>query len=164
MFGGLKKLFGKEEKGKLLSPVTGTAVPMKEVNDPTFSQEILGKGVAIIPEEGKITAPVDGEISMVFDTKHAISMTTEHEKAEIIIHVGLDTVKLGGKYYTAYVKAGDHVKAGDLLLEFDLEKIKEEGYDVITPVLVCNTPEFPDMKCNSGMHVTNQDTIIELLG
>lgn len=161
MFGGFKKLFGVGNAKKILAPVEGRAIPMSEVNDPTFSQEILGKGVAIVPTVGRVVAPADGEISMVFNTKHAVSMTTE-DKAEIIIHVGLDTVQLNGQYYTAHVKAGDVVKTGDLLLEFDMDKIKEAGYDVTTPVIICNTPDFPDMKCISGVDVTNQDVIIEL--
>lgn len=161
MFGSLKKLFGGGNAGEqvILAPVSGKAIPMSQVNDPTFSQEILGKGVAVIPNEGRITAPADGEITMVFDTLHAISMKTD-SRAELIIHVGLDTVQLKGQYYTAHVKAGDRVKAGDLLLEFDLQRIKEAGYDVTTPVIICNTPDFPNMKCLSGMDVKEQDRII----
>ena len=161
MFGGLKKLFGEKEGDVLLSPVPGKAIPMSEVNDPTFSQEILGKGTAVIPSEGRIAAPADGEITMVFDTKHAISMNTS-SGAELIIHVGLDTVQLKGKYFTAHVKAGDQVKAGDLLLEFDLQKIKDQGYDVTTPVIVCNSQAFPGIKCLAGMEVKALDKIIEL--
>ncbi len=145
----------------LLSPVSGTVIPMSQVNDPTFSQEILGKGVAVVPAEGRITAPAAGEITMVFDTLHAISMMTD-SKAELIIHVGLDTVQLNGKYYKAHVKAGDNVKAGDLLLEFDMDQIKAAGYDVTTPIIICNTPDFPNMKCHSGMEVKAQDRIIDL--
>lgn len=145
----------------LLAPVSGKAIPMSQVQDPTFSQEILGKGVAIVPCEGRITAPANGQITMVFDTLHAISMMTD-SKAELIIHVGLDTVQLNGKYYKAYVKAGDKVKAGELLLEFDLDQIKAAGYDVTTPIIICNTPEFPNMKCRSGMDVKAQDRIIDL--
>lgn len=165
MFGGLKKLFGGGSAGAggniLSAPVSGNVIPMSQVNDPTFSQEILGTGVAIVPSEGRITAPANGEITMVFDTLHALSMTTD-SKAELIIHVGLDTVQLNGKYYKAYVKAGDRVKAGDLLLEFDVDQIKAAGYDITTPVIVCNTPEFPNMKCYSGMEVKEQDRIIDL--
>ena len=163
MFGSLKKLFGGKSEGEkvILAPVAGKAIPMSEVNDPTFSQEILGKGAAIIPSEGRITAPADGEITMVFDTKHAISMITA-DKAEIIIHIGLDTVQLKGQYYTAHVKAGDKVKTGDLLLEFDIDKIKEAGYDGTTPIIICNTPDFPNMKSRTGVEVTAQDVLIHL--
>lgn len=163
MFKSLKQMFGGSgnSKRQILAPVSGKAVPMSEVNDPTFSQEILGKGVAIVPSEGKVVSPVDGEVVVVFETKHAVSIRTSYG-AELIVHIGLDTVNLGGKYYTAYVSPGDHVKAGDLLVEFDMEKIKEEGYDVITPVLVCNTPDFPNMECHTGMDVNALDPIIDL--
>lgn len=161
MAGFLKKMFGAKEGEKILAPVEGKAVPMSEVSDPTFSQEILGKGVAIIPAKGRVVAPANGVMSVVFDTLHAVSLTTE-EGAEIIIHVGLDTVNLRGEHYKAHVNQGDHVKAGDLLLEFDIDAIKEAGYDVITPVIICNTPNYPDMKCLTGMEVKELDPIIEL--
>lgn len=164
MFDSLKKIFGgggEKEREKVLAPVEGTVVPLSEVNDPTFSQEILGKGVAIIPSKGRIVAPADGILTVVFETKHAVSITTP-EGAEIIVHVGLDTVNLKGEYYTAYKKQGDKVKAGELLLEFDMAAIKEAGYEVITPVIVCNTPNYPDMVCHTGMQVKELEPIIEL--
>lgn len=164
MLAGLKKLFGGQQKEEkiLAAPVTGRAIPMSQVADPTFSQEILGKGTAIIPSEGRVVAPADGLVTMVFDTKHAVSIQTD-SGAEVIVHVGLDTVELKGKYYTAHVKAGDHVKQGDLLLEFDMEKIKEEGYDITTPVIICNTPQFPNMECMNGMDtVAGQTPVIRL--
>lgn len=164
MFGSLKKLFGGEEKAAkgIVAPVSGKAVPMSQVSDPTFSQEILGKGTAIIPSEGRIVAPADGVVTMVFDTLHALSVQTDIG-AELIIHIGLDTVQLKGQFFEAHVNAGDKVKQGDLLLNFDMEKIKEAGYDVITPVIVCNTPSFPNIECLSGMDVTaGETTIIKL--
>ena len=161
MFGSLKKLFGGEEKDGtvIAAPVSGKAVPMSQVNDPTFSQEILGKGTAIIPSEGRIVAPADGQVTMVFDTKHALSIQTDNG-AELIIHIGLDTVQLKGQYFEAHVQAGDKVKKGDLLLDFDMDKIKAAGYDVITPVIVCNTPQFPKIECISGMDVKAGETAI----
>ncbi|HJB07958.1 MAG TPA: PTS glucose transporter subunit IIA [Candidatus Enterocloster faecavium] len=161
MLKGLKSLFGSQEKHVILSPVAGKAIPMSQVNDPTFSQEILGKGVAIIPSEGEVKAPADGTVSMIFDTKHAVSMTADNG-AEIIIHIGLDTVELKGEHFTALAEAGQKVKAGTPLVRFDMEKIKEAGYDVVTPVIVCNTPQFPDMVCKTGMDVKAGDVIIEL--
>lgn len=159
----LKGIFGGGKgKKQILAPLTGKCVPMSEVNDPTFSQEILGKGVAIIPSEGKVVAPADGVVTMVFETKHALSVKT-NDGAELIIHIGLDTVNLQGQYYNAHVAADQKVKAGDLLMEFDMAKIKEAGYDVITPVIVCNTPDYPDMACHTGMNVTaGTDVVIDL--
>ena len=164
MFQSLKKMFGggNEEKGeKILAPVEGTVIPLSQVNDPAFSQEILGKGVAILPAKGQIVAPADGVLTVVFETKHAVSVTTD-KGAEIIIHVGLDTVRLNGEHYTSHKKQGDRVKAGDLLLEFDIEAIKSAEYEVVTPVIICNHQEFPDMVCHTGKDVKELDVIIEL--
>ena len=155
-------LFKKKEKKHVVgSPAKGKAVSLKEVNDPTFAEEMLGKGAAVIPEEGKIYAPADGEIGMVFDTLHAISMTTDFG-AELLIHVGLDTVKMKGDGFTGHVKAGDHVKKVDLLLEVDLEKVKAAGYDTITPVLVCNTQDYASVEGIESAHVNAGDDLIEL--
>ena len=143
MFSFLKK---KESAGIVLaSPVKGTVVSLKQVNDPTFSEEMLGKGVAVIPTEGKIYAPADGEIGLLFDTLHAVSMTTT-DGVEILIHVGLDTVKLKGDGFVAHVATGDTVKKGDLLLSVDLEALKADGYDTVTPMVVCNTDDYADVK------------------
>lgn len=161
MFKGLKGLFGGKEKAVVGAPVSGTAVPMSQVNDPTFSQEILGKGVAVIPDKGEISAPVDGTVTMVFDTKHAVSMQGDCG-VELIIHIGLDTVELKGEHFTALVQAGQKVTKGTPLVRFDMEKVKAAGYDVITPVIVCNTPQYPHMVLKSGMEVKTGDTIIEL--
>ena len=153
-------LFKKKEKKHVIgSPAKGKAVSLKEVNDPTFAEEMLGKGAAVIPEEGKIYAPADGEIGMVFDTLHAVSMTTDFG-AEILIHIGLDTVKMKGDGFTGHVKAGDHVKKGDLLLEVDLAKLKTAGYDTITPVLVCNTPDYASVEGIQADAVNAGDDLI----
>lgn len=164
MFDSWKRVFGgggEKEREKILAPVEGTAVPLSEVNDPTFSQEILGKGVAIIPESGRVVAPADGVLTVMFETRHAVSITTD-KGAEVIIHVGLDTVNLKGDHYTSYKKQGDRVTAGELLLEFDIPAIREAGYDVITPVIICNTPNYPDIVCHTGMQVKELEPIIEL--
>ncbi len=158
MFG----LFKKKEKNHLLGSVaSGTAVPLKEVNDPTFSQGMLGEGAAVIPSEGKIFAPADGQIEMIFDTLHAVSMTADFG-AEILIHVGLDTVKLKGDGFEAHVKAGDHVKKGDLLLTVDLEKVKAAGYDVITPVLICNSGDYAKVEGITGQKVAPGDDLVSV--
>lgn len=163
MFGSLKKLFGggQEEKKVILAPVSGKAIPMSQVADPTFSQEILGKGVAIVPDSGVFVAPASGEVTVMFETKHAVSIKADCG-AEFIIHIGMDTVNLKGQYFEAFVAQGDRVKAGDKLVEVDLEKVKEAGYDVTTPIVICNTPSFPGMVCLSGMDVKALDPIIEL--
>ena len=164
MFKKLKEKFGmKENKGILIgSPIEGEAVSIKEVNDPTFSQEILGKGIAIKPSKGRVVAPVDGEIALIFETKHAISLATE-QGVEILIHVGLDTVNLKGEHFTAHVKAGDKVKAGDLLVEFDAEKISEAGYDTITPMVICNTADFSEIKEANLGNVAELDTVLNIV-
>ena len=123
------------------APVAGEAVEIQQVSDPTFGQEILGKGIAIKPSEGRVVAPCDGTVDMMFDTGHAVSLVADFG-AEILIHVGLDTVNLKGKHYHVYAKNGDKVKKGDLLMEFDPEAIKAEGYDIITPVIVCNSGDY----------------------
>lgn len=124
----------------IYSPLNGEAKPLSEVNDPTFSEGILGKGAAIIPSEGKLYAPFDGVISSLFETKHAIGLT-DASGAELLIHIGLETVNLGGMYFEAKVKDGDKVKKGDLLIEFDLDEIRKQ-YDTITPVVVTNADDF----------------------
>lgn len=129
----------------IASPAKGTAISLEQVNDPTFSECMLGKGVAVIPAEGNIYAPADGEISLLFDTLHAVSMTTG-EGAEILIHVGLDTVMLKGEGFTAHVATGDTVKKGDLLLTVDLETLKNAGYDTVTPMVICNTDDYADVQ------------------
>ena len=147
MFGLFKK---KRDKAHVLgAPAKGKAVSLKEVSDPTFSEGILGDGVAVIPSEGKIYAPADGTIGMVFDTLHAISLTTDFG-AEVLIHVGLDTVQL----------KGDTVKKGDLLLTVDLEKVKAAGYDIITPVLICNTADYAAVTAQADKEVNAGDDVL----
>ncbi len=123
------------------APVSGRIVSLSDVNDPTFSENILGEGLAIVPEEGIIKAPADAVIESVPHSQHAISMTTDSGTA-LLIHVGLDTVELEGKYFNIPVAVGDHVKAGDVLIEVDLEGVKNAGYDTVTPVVVTNTEDY----------------------
>lgn len=144
----------------LHSPLKGKCIALNEVNDPTFANELIGKGIAILPDEGKLYAPADGTVKTVFATKHAITMTSE-EGADLILHVGLDTVKLDGKYFNVLVKDGDHVKAGDLLMEFDITAIKNEGYDVVTPMVVANYDQY-EFTCEKNKAVTVDDTVMIL--
>lgn len=157
MFNFLKK----KKKLVIGSPAKGEAVSLDQVSDPTFSQEILGKGAAVIPAEGEIYAPADGTVGMVFETLHAVSMTTENG-AEILIHVGLDTVKLKGEGFTGHVKAGEKVRKGDLLLSVDLERIRKAGYDTIIPVVICNTDQFASVVPAGGGNVAAGAGFIEI--
>lgn len=133
----------------IVSPMEGKLIDLSEVNDEVFSAGILGDGMAVIPEKGELYAPADATIDTVFDSKHAISMVCNNG-AEILLHVGLDTVKLEGKYYEPQVKAGDKVKAGQLLMKFDIKSIKKEGYDVVTPVIITNSDEYKLSKATGG--------------
>ena len=152
----------KKDKGiEIGAPVKGKAVPISQVSDPTFGEEILGKGVAIQPEDGKIYAPADGTIEMLFDTKHAVSMTTT-EGVELLVHIGLDTVALKGEHFTAHKGNGDAVKKGDLLISIDLEAVKAAGYDVITPMVVCNTSDYQTVEAVTGSDVNPGDTVLIL--
>lgn len=141
------------------APIKGESVPSVEVNDPSFAEEMLGKGIAIKPSEGKVYAPFDGEVAILFDTKHAVSLVST-KGTELLIHIGLDTVMLKGEYYTAYVESGMTVKKGDLLLEFDMEGIKAEGYEVITPIVICNTNDYKEVIPTIGKKVKPGDTVL----
>ena len=114
---------------------------MSEVPDGTFAAEVLGKGMAVIPSEGRVTAPCDAEVVALFDTKHAIGLKTA-EGIELLIHVGINTVELGGKYYHAHIAQGDKVKAGQLMLTFDMDAIKKAGYNITTPVIVTYSVDY----------------------
>ncbi|MDS0526026.1 beta-glucoside-specific PTS transporter subunit IIABC [Clostridium sp. SHJSY1] len=146
----------------IFAPIEGRAVSLSQVNDITFSEEIMGKGAAIIPSVGKAVSPVNGVISALFETKHAIGITSENGE-EILIHIGLDTVKLGGKHFEAFVKNGDKVKIGDLLVTFDIEAIKNEGYEVITPVLVTNVNDYNDILSLIDKDIKEKDQFIKVI-
>ena len=132
------------KKEEVYVPINGQVVPLHTVVDPVFSSEALGKGVAILPSEGKVYAPVSGKVSVFFETGHAIGLISNNG-AEILIHIGLDTVELKGKYFSPKVKQGEVVKAGDLLLEFDMEAITKANYDITTPIIVTNTAQYTDI-------------------
>ena len=139
-----KEIVPLNKKVKVMSPMEGNIVPLSDVNDATFSQEIMGKGIAIEPTVGQVVAPFDGTVTALFHTKHAIGLTSD-EGVEVLIHVGIDTVQLNGEHYKAYIQNGDKIKAGDLLVEFDIEAIKVAGYEVVTPVIITNTPTYSDI-------------------
>jgi len=132
------------KKEAIVSPLTGVIKPLADVDDPVFSSAAMGKGIAIEPTVGNAVSPVNGIVTIVFPTGHAIGITSD-EGAEILIHIGINTVQLEGKYYTSVVKQGDRVNQGDLLVNFDIEKIKEAGYPVTTPVIITNTDRYIDI-------------------
>ena len=147
----------------LAACLTGTVVPLAEVKDEAFASGALGDGIAIEPAVGELVAPADGEISSTFDTHHAVGMTTV-DGAELLMHIGIDTVKLGGKYFTYLVNEGDKVRKGQPLIRFDIEAIKAEGYPVTTPLIVCNTDEYAAVTPKASGTVKQGDALLELKG
>ena len=141
--------------------LNGTVVPLADVKDEAFASGVLGNGIAIEPADGELVAPADGEISSTFETHHAVGMTTA-DGAELLMHIGIDTVKLGGKHFTYLVNEGDKVKKGQPLIRFELEAIKAEGYPVTTPVIVCNTDDYAAVEAKAGGTVKQGDALLEL--
>ncbi|WP_455268615.1 glucose PTS transporter subunit IIA [Ruminococcus sp.] len=153
-----------ETNGKtitLYSHMNGTAVKLEDVEDEVFSQKILGEGAAVEPSEGKLYAPCDGKIDSVFDTKHAVNMVSS-EGVEILLHIGIDTVKLGGQYFEAHVSDGQEVKKGDLLISFDMDKIKAAGYKVTTPIIIGNTDDYASVEPVAQNSVSAGDMILKI--
>ena len=147
----------------LAACLTGTVVPLAEVKDEAFASGALGDGIAIEPAVGELVAPADGEISSTFETHHAVGMTTV-DGAELLMHIGIDTVKLGGKHFTYLVNEGDKVRKGQPLIRFDIEAIKAEGYPVTTPLIVCNTDEYAAVTPKASGTVKQGDALLELKG
>ena len=145
----------------LAACLTGTVVPLAEVKDEAFASGALGDGIAIEPTDGELVAPADGEISSTFETHHAVGMTTA-DGAELLMHIGIDTVKLGGKHFTYLVNEGDKVKKGQPLIRFELEAIKAEGYPVTTPLIVCNTDDYAAVAAKASGTVKQGDALLEL--
>lgn len=153
-----------ETNGKtitLYSHMNGTAVKLEDVEDDVFSQKILGEGAAVEPSEGKLYAPCDGKIDSVFDTKHAVNMVSD-DGVEILLHIGIDTVKLGGQYFEAHVSDGQEVKKGELLISFDIDKIKAAGYKVTTPLIIGNTDDYASVEPVAQNSVSAGDMILKI--
>lgn len=153
-----------ETNGKaitLYSHMNGTAVKLEDVEDDVFSQKILGEGAAVEPSEGKLYAPCDGKIDSVFDTKHAVNMVSD-DGVEILLHIGIDTVKLGGQYFEAHVSDGQEVKKGDLLISFDMDKIKAAGYKVTTPIIIGNTDDYASVEPAAENSISAGDIILKI--
>ena len=147
------KFFKGKDKGNLIyAPCKGRVVPLAEVPDPVFADKVLGDGFAVIP---------DGEVAMVFDTLHAVTLTST-QGAEILIHIGLDTVTLKGEPFKAHVAAGDKVKKGDLLIEADLDKIEKAGLNTIIPVLICNTDDYGKISLQKEGDVSADEAVLKL--
>ena len=164
MLSKLKNALGMEKKFvKIAAPLYGASVALSEVTDPAFSQELLGRGIAIRPSSGHAASPINGTVSRMFATGHAVSLVSD-DGAEILIHIGIDTVKLKGKHFTTLVKSGDSVKIGDGLINFDLSAITAAGYDIITPVVICNTDDYKQFDMKIGIDVKIGDEIMTLGG
>ena len=145
------------EKEEFFGYAEGQMIALEDVNDETFKNKILGDGVAVIPSAGKVYAPTDGKIISIFDTKHAICFASNYG-TEILIHIGVDTVNLKGKYFTTHVKTGDIVKKGQLLIEFDKDNIAKAGYDTVIPMLFTDFPEDKRLEPYPPTNMT-KDTI-----
>lgn len=163
-----KKVEAKEEtvvsnEGIIVkSPVEGTVKDLAEVNDNVFAEGLMGKGIAIEPKVGKVVAPFDGIVEAIFKTNHAIGLKSK-DGAEVLIHIGLDTVNLEGNHFKSHIEKGQAIKAGDLLVEFDIDAIKKEGYDVIIPVIITNSDNFKDVMAVKNGEVTNKDDLLNLI-
>lgn len=158
----MNSTLGKNQYLYLSAPLAGERLPLNEVEDEAFASGVLGKGVAIIPKQGQVVAPAAGEITTLFPSHHAVGLTTE-QGIEVLIHIGIDTVNLKGKYFMAHVKQGDHVQAGQLLLTFDLEQLLAAGYNLVTPVIVTNSNQFLDIVETDEKIVKTTDRILTVI-
>src|SRR5699024_9434465 len=146
----------------LATPLSGEMLPLENIDDPVFSSGAMGNGVAIEPSDAVITAPFDGRVSTLFPTKHAVGLVNE-DGLEVLIHIGIDTVQLDGKHYDAHVITDAEVKKGDVLVTFDMEGIKAEGYQITTPVIITNTADYLDVLPTKSRHVAKDDTIMNIV-
>mgnify|MGYP002514729965 CR=1 FL=1 len=162
--GFFSKLFGKGEEinpNHIYAPMAGEAVSITEVPDPTFAEGMMGDGIAIRPTDGKVCAPFNGTVDMMFETGHAVSLISD-SGIELLIHVGLETVGLKGAPFQVKVTNGQKVKKGDILMIADLDAIKAAGLPTITPVLVCNSGDYAGFQGTTGKAVTHADVVIEV--
>ena len=153
----------KPKKGtvELYAHMNGKVVPLEKVEDEAFASLVLGDGIAVEPREGKLYSPCDGKVETLFETHHAINLVS-NDGCEILLHIGIDTVKLGGRHFTAQVKDGDNVKKGDLLISFDMDAIKKEGYKLTTPMIICNTLDYSSIKTVASGNVSSGERILEI--
>ena len=146
----------------LFAHMSGTVISLEDVEDETFAQKMLGDGVAIEPDEGRLYSPCEGTVQMIFDTKHAITLASD-EGCEVILHIGIDTVKLGGKYFDVHVSDGQKVHKGDLLISFDLDAIRSEGYKTTTPLIICNTDDYSEVKAVSSGKISAGEPLVKII-
>lgn len=149
------------EEFSLYAFMNGKAVPLEKTADEAFSTKVLGEGIAIEPSEGKLYAPCDGRVDMVFDTKHAINLVSD-KGVEILLHIGIDTVKLGGKYFELHVSDGQKINKGDLLISFELEQIRKAGYKTTTPLVICNTDDYESVNVTASNRISVGNEIIKI--
>ena len=162
MFEKMKGLLGKEKESIVVkSPLEGTAVPADQINDPAFREQLLGTTIGIKPAGKRVVAPVNGVVDSIFETGHAVTMISD-DGVQIIIHIGLDTVNLKGRFFTTHVKSGDRISTGDLMIEFEKDEITNAGYDTITAVIICNASEFSQIDTVTNTEVLELDQIMAL--
>lgn len=142
--------------------MTGKVLELSTINDEAFATGAMGKGIAIEPTVGKLVAPADGVVSAVFPTSHAIGISS-NDGAELLIHIGMNTVKLKGEHFKVHVKEGNTVKAGDLLIEFDTDAIATKGYDLTTPIIVTNSDDFVDVITTDKASITIGENLIKII-
>ena len=146
---------------ELFAHLNGKIIPLEEVEDEAFATKVLGDGIAIEPTEGKLYAPCDGKVDMVFDTGHAVNLVSK-DGCEILLHVGIDTVKLAGKFFEAHVSDDQEIHKGDLLITFDIDEIKNAGYKTTTPMIICNTDDYASVEVVAGKNVSAGEKIIKI--
>jgi sugar PTS system EIIA component len=158
-----RKWFKNKKEVTLVSPVTGKVIPLEQAEDPVFANKMAGDGLAIVPEEGVVVAPVDATVALLFETNHAIGLQTK-EGLEILIHIGLDTVNLKGEGFQSFVKTGDKVKQGQKLIEFDMEVIRNANYSTTTPVVISNGDVVAEQKVLAeGKVKAGEDPVLHIL-
>jgi glucose-specific phosphotransferase system IIA component len=152
----------KTEKGFIYAPMDGEVIPLKEINDGVFSEEMLGKGCGIKPTDGKLYAPFDGEIVLIIETKHAIALKS-CDGIELLIHIGMDTVKMNGKGFNPLVKVGEKIKCGQSLMTFSISDIEKAGYVTTTAIVVTNSDQYRDIEVLAQGHRKKSEKLIKIL-